>query len=175
MSRQLSVLLLVFALMTSLPALAAKDVFGKAQPWAPTGSVSITPAQPGTVSVENASADLRFDPRKLDESTLVITATYVPQGGFGANEDSGDGQGMFVSKSIKQTGKNSFTATGDFMMARNEKVPVTVPFTASFAKGQARPTLIIQGTFDAPLGQITPGLRFPSRVPMTFSMALTAI
>ena len=175
MPRQLSVLLFVFALLISLPAMAQKDILGKAQPWAPTGGVTISPAQPGTVSVENASADLRFDPRKLDESTLVITATYVPQGGFGANGDSSDGQGTFISKSIKQTGKNSFTATGDFMMARNEKVPVTIPFTASFAKGQARPTLVIQGTFDAPLGQITPGLRFPSRVPMTFNMALTAI
>lgn len=167
--------LLIALLLLATPALAQKDIFGKAQAWAPTGGVTIAPAQAGAVTVQSASADLRFDPRKLDESTLVITANYIPQGGFGAGADSGDGQGMFISKTIKQTGKNSFTATGDFMMARNEKVQITVPFTASFAKGQTRPTLIIEGSFDAPLGQIMAGLRFPSRVPMTFRMALTAI
>lgn len=181
--------LLTAILLISLPFSAQAqqgmktEELGRAQRWGQKEASRIThmptDERIARVPVEHFGSEIRFDPTNLDESNFILTTTLKPTAvSPAAPPEVAQGmQGMFISKKIKKTGTNEFEAEGDMIM-NGRKVPMKVPFAASFSRTAAEPTIVLDGNYKILTSQFATGTQmsqYPNEIPLNFHIEATPI
>lgn len=127
------------------------------------------------VPMEQGNASIYFDPNKLDKSSIQMT-----MGMRSPNEKAKEpvsAEALFVSRSIKKTGQNSFEAEGD-LYTNKRHTAMKVPFVVNFDKTAAEPTLVFDGDFKVNSAQAGLGNEskdFPTEIPVNFHFVTTPL
>lgn len=147
----------------------------EAQRWGAVEEESAIASAGGALPFDNFSSEIYFDPDRLHDSSIILSATFHPPGEAPTEENMLSG--TFQSTRIRQVKGNLFEAEGKIMGGGVEQT-VKIPFTAAFDKNSPAPKIVIEGAFDANLaahGVTGESPKYPAQVPLRFRVAATPI
>lgn len=174
--RRLRLFVCALTLMAAGAANAAQDA-PEAQRWiAAQPVITLDEANPLSApayekfTIHNVAADIHFDPRDLDDSRLIISASFQPRAlPSGRAIDAAilqAGHAEFYSEKITETDDNVFQILGVFRM-NNRVQRIVFPLTVTTeTTDAAHPALVFSGSFNAPIGQSAPQFGLPAFIPL---------
>lgn len=139
----------------------------KADTRLPTGDVLT-----GKLDIQNFAPDIRFDPRDLENSVILFSASFMPidPPGHQLRDDAIAAQAASVFESIKIQEKddNTFEVHGFFRMNGQQRQLIFTMSVVPRARKDQRPALVFSGQFNAPVGNMAPQLGLPAQIPVVF-------
>ena len=156
------------------------------QPWTPTAA-SVLKADSGfpagaiaqeRMTIENFAPDIRFDPRDLDNSVIVFSASFMPRElpGRRAIDDDirAQAQASFQSTKIQKKDDNTFEVHGFFRMNGQERQLIFKMNVIPAPAQNQQPALIFSGQFNAPVGNMASHFGLPAQIPVAFHVETVA-
>ncbi len=126
----------------------------------------------GKLQIQDFSPDIRFDPRDLDNSAVLLSAVFMPvtlPGNRAIDDDTrARAAAVFISSKIRQKSDNEFEVLGFFRMNGQQRQLVFRMDVVPTAQAAERPALIFSGQFNAPVGNMAPQLGLPAMIPVVF-------